>query len=76
MAERKLNEKQVKVLEVLKGATGAMTLKEIGAVAGFEVKSGTTNALVKAGLMQVAGEREIVCECCGRKHKVKEYTLA
>lgn len=71
----KLNEKQVAILEVLKGTEKPMTLREISVVVGFEVKSGTTNSLVKNGYMAVVGERIIVCEACGHKHKVKEYSL-
>ena len=70
-----MNEKRTAVIETLKNATAPMTLAEIANVAGVEVKSGTTNAMVKAGLIVVAGEREIVCPTCGHKHKVKEYTL-
>lgn len=71
----KLNEKQVAILGVLKGAEKPMTLREVSAVVGFEVKSGTTNSLVKNGYMAIVGERVIVCEVCGHKHKVKEYSL-
>ena len=70
-----MNEKRTAVIETLKNATAPMTLAEIANVAGVEVKSGTTNAMVKAGLINVTGEREIVCPACGHKHKVKEYTL-
>lgn len=70
-----MNEKRTAVIETLKNATAPMTLTEISNAAGVEVKSGTTNAMVKVGLIVVAGEREIVCPTCGHKHKVKEYTL-
>ena len=70
-----MNEKRTAVIETLKNATAPMTLAEISNAAGVEVKSGTTNAMVKAGLIVVAGERKIVCPACGHKHKVKEYTL-
>lgn len=73
--EIKMNATRAAVLEVLKTATNAMTLAEISAAAGMEIKTGTTNAMVKAGLMLVTGEREIVCPACGHKHKVKEYAL-
>ena len=80
MAENKtmkveMNEKRVKILEVLKEAESPMTLAEISKFAGFVVKTGTTNAMVKAGMMVKAGVREIVCPVCGSKHKVAEYTL-
>ena len=70
-----MNEKRTAVIETLKNATAPMTLTEISNAAGVEVKSGTTNAMVKAGLIVVAGEREIVCPACGHKHKVKEYEI-
>ena len=71
----KMNEKRNAVIETLKNATAPMTLAEIANAAGVEIKSGTTNAMVKVGLITVAGEREIVCPACGYKYKVKEYTL-
>ena len=70
-----MNEKRTAVIETLKNATAPMTLAEIANAAGIEVKSGTTNAMVKVGLIVVAGEREIVCPTCGHKHKVKEYKI-
>ena len=70
-----MNEKRTAVIETLKNATAPMTLAEISNKAGVEIKSGTTNAMVKASLIVVVGEREIVCPACGHKHKVKEYTL-
>ena len=72
--DTKLNQKQTAVLNVLKGADKPMTLAEIGTAIGSPVKSGTTNTLVKRGLIQIVGERTIVCPACGAKHKVKEYT--
>ena len=70
-----MNEKRTAVIETLKNATAPMTLTEISNAAGIEVKSGTTNAMVKVGLITVAGEREIVCPACGHKHTVKEYKI-
>ena len=70
-----MNEKRTAVINTLKNATTPMTLAEIANKAGVEVKTGTTNAMVKAGLIKVAGEREIVCPACGHKHTVKEYSL-
>lgn len=70
-----MNEKRTAVIETLKNATAPMTLAEIATAAGTEIKSGTTNAMVKAGLIVVAGEREIVCPACGHKHTVKEYAI-
>ena len=62
-----MNEKRTAVIETLKNATAPMTLAEIANAASIEVKSGTTNAMVKVGLIVVAGEREIVCPACGHK---------
>ena len=73
--KNQLNERQVAVISTLKASDKALTLAEISAVVGFEVKSGTTNTLVKRGLIKVAGERTIVCPICGHKHTVKEYTV-
>lgn len=73
--EIKLNERQIAVINALKASDKALTLAEISGIVGFEVKSGTTNTLVKRGAIKVVGERTIVCECCGHKHTVKEYTI-
>ena len=70
-----MNEKRTAVINTLKNATTPMTLGEIANKAGVEIKSGTTNAMVKAGLIVVAGEREIICPACGHKHTVKEYKI-
>lgn len=70
-----MNEKRTAVINTLKNATAPMTLGEIANKAGVEIKSGTTNAMVKAGLIVVSGEREIVCTACGHKHTVKEYKI-
>lgn len=72
--EKKLTDKQTKIVTILKESDKPMTLAEIGTVLGEAVKSGTTNTLVKRGYMKIAGERTIVCPCCGKKTKVKEYT--
>ena len=73
--EKKFNEKQIAVLEVLKKADGPMTLAEISSAIGSVVKSGTTNTLVDKKYMKIAGERIVVCAACGHKHKVKEYVI-
>lgn len=70
-----MNEKRTAVINTLKNATAPMTLGEIANKAGVEIKSGTTNAMVKAGLIVVSGEREIICPACGHKHTVKEYKI-
>lgn len=73
--KNQMNERQVAVINALKASDKALTLAEISGIVGFEVKSGTTNTLVKRGAIKVVGERTIVCECCGHKHTVKEYTI-
>ena len=70
-----MNERQVAVIKALKASDKALTLAEISGIVGFEVKSGTTNTLVKRGAIKVVGERTIVCPTCGHKHTVKEYTI-
>ena len=73
--EIKLNERQVAVINALKASDKALTLAEISGIVGFEVKSGTTNTLVKNGIIKVVGKRTVVCEYCGHKHTVNEYTI-
>ena len=70
-----MNERQTAVINALKASDKALTLAEISGIVGFEVKSGTTNTLVKRGAIKVVGERTIVCMACGHKHTVKEYTI-
>ena len=72
--EKKLTDKQTKIVTILKERDKPMTLAEIGAVLGEVVKSGTTNTLVKREIIKIVGERTIICPTCGAKHKVKEYT--
>ena len=70
-----MNERQIAVINALKASDKALTLAELSGIVGFEVKSGTTNTLVKRGILKVVGERTIVCATCGHKHTVKEYTI-
>lgn len=76
--ETKLNEKQTKVINYLTAHKGEkLTLAEIGLGIGEDLKSGTTNTLVKKGLILCnKNEREIVCACCGHKTKVSTYEIA
>lgn len=76
--EIKLNEKQSKVINFLTANKGKkFTLNEIATAIGEELKSGTTNTLVKKGLMAChKNEKEIVCACCGHKTKVSTYEIA
>ena len=55
----KMNEKREGVLKVLKNADKALTLAEISELVGSEVKSGTTNAMVAAGLIRKVGTRKV-----------------
>ena len=73
----KLNQKQEKIIQFLSSHKGEkFTLAEIGDAIGDEVKSGTTNTLVKRGLMVCyKNEREIICPCCGHKTKVSTYEI-
>ena len=49
----------VAVINVLKEASDGLTLSEISAATGLDVKSGTVVALVKRGNVAVIGSREI-----------------
>lgn len=75
--ENKLNEKQTKVINFLTEHRGeSFTLAEISKSIGDDLKSGTTNTLVKKGLMIChKNEREIICPCCGHKTKVSTYEI-
>lgn len=48
-------EKREKIVKALAGAEKGMTLAEISEVIGEEVKSGTTNAMVSAGVIKKVG---------------------
>ena len=68
----KMNPTREKVLEVLKKAEKPLTLAEISERAGIEVKSGSTNPLVAAGVIKIAGEVRVPVI---RKEPRKVYTL-
>ena len=54
--EIKMNEKRTAILEALKTAEKPMTLAELATAMGVEkIATGTTNAMVKAGLIRKAG---------------------
>lgn len=55
----KMNPIREAVLKVLSEAEKPLTLAEISEKAGVEVKSGSTNALVTAGLIDIAGEVKV-----------------
>lgn len=69
------SETERKIVEALASADGAMTLAEISEKIKVELKSGNIVALMKKGNVASDGERVIVCETCGAKRKVKEYSF-
>lgn len=54
-----MNETRVAVVKALKEASEPMTLAEISAVVGKEVKTGTTNAMVSAGMLRKVGTKKV-----------------
>lgn len=54
-----MTEKRTKIVNALKGAKSAMTLAEISDAIGENVVSGTTNAMVTAGVIRKAGKRKV-----------------
>ena len=48
-------EKREKIVKALQGADKGMTLAEISTAIGEDVKSGTTNAMVSAGVLKKVG---------------------
>lgn len=70
-----MNALRKSIISVLSVATEPMTLAEISAQIGEPVKTGTTNSMVKAGIINKVGEKTIVCACCGAKHKVSTYAI-
>lgn len=55
-----MSEKRNKIVNALKGANAdGMTLAEISAAIGEEVKSGTTNPMVAAGVIKKVGKRKV-----------------
>lgn len=55
----KMNPTREKVLEVLASTNEPLTLRQISEKAGIEVKSGSTNPLISAGMIKIAGEVRI-----------------
>lgn len=70
---KKLNEKQTEFLADLAKTSGSLTLSEINAKFGTEFKSGTINALVKAGKVAYGEDKEVIVSA---KRKVHTYKLA
>lgn len=72
------NEKQKAFLDILANADAPMTLAEISAKAGMDIKTGSINGLLESGKGLAKcnkNAREIVCACCGHKTKVSTYEL-
>lgn len=55
----KMNPTREKVIAVLKDAEEPLTLAEISDKVGQEVKTGTTNAMLTAGLIRKVGTRKV-----------------
>lgn len=55
----KMNPIREKVIAVLKSAEAPLTLAEISEKVGAEVKTGSTNAMVTAGLIKKVGTRKV-----------------
>ena len=55
----KMNPIREKVIAVLKNAEAPLTLAEISEKVGAEVKTGSTNAMVTAGLIKKVGTRKV-----------------
>ncbi len=77
MAEKKINvkmnEKRNAILNVLANASEPMTLAEIANALGEDkIATGTTNAMVTAGLMKKVGEKEITIMV---KKKITTYAI-
>ncbi|MCQ2603355.1 MAG: hypothetical protein MJ193_05450 [Clostridia bacterium] len=70
------SETEKSIVAILAEADGkGLTLAEISAKLGKELKSGNINALVKKGNVSNENSRTIVCPCCGAKKTVKEYAF-
>ena len=54
-----VNETRTAVIETLRNSDKALTLAEISAIAGKEIRSGSTNALVTAGVIRKAGKVKV-----------------
>lgn len=72
------NEKQKAFLDILANADAPMTLAEISAKAGMEIRTGSINGLLENGKGLARcnkNARQIVCACCGHKTNVSTYEL-
>lgn len=59
MAKLVMNDLRKKVLKTLKESETPLTLKEISEKIGVEVKTGSTNALLTNGVIQVVGTKKV-----------------
>lgn len=55
----KMTELRTKIIDTLKNATEPMTLSEISTAISADVKTGTTNSLVSAGLVRKVGTKKV-----------------
>jgi Fe2+ or Zn2+ uptake regulation protein len=55
----KMNEKRTKIMEALMNSEEGLTLSELSVEMGEEIKSGTTNVLLKEGLIEKVGTKKI-----------------
>lgn len=64
------------IVETLKNANAPMTLAEIAQTIGVDkIATGTTNAMVSAGVIAKGEQKVITCPCCGKSTKVLTYTI-
>ena len=68
-----MNDTRKAVINTLENADAPMTLKEIAEALGLEkLNSGTTNALVAAGILKVAGTKKVPVV---KYNEVNTYTV-
>lgn len=67
-----MNDTRKAVLAVLKGATAPMTLADISAAVGYDVKTGSINALITAGVIG-KGDKVSVKRATSRKVNTYAY---
>ena len=67
------NDNQKRFMEGLANEAEGLTLAELNAKLGTEIKTGSINTLLTKGLVIADGEKEIIVQA---KRKVKIYRLA
>ena len=55
----KMNEKRTKIMEAIKASEEGLTLAELSEIMGETIKSGTTNVLLKEGLIENVGTKRV-----------------